>query len=381
MPSPSSKRDPYEVLGVDRQATAESIKSSYRKLAMKYHPDRNPGDRRAEELFKEAAEAYDILSDPDKRAAYDRFGHAAFQGGGGGGGGGFHDPFDLFREVFGSGGGTGGVFEHFFGGMGGGARPRGRGEDLRYDLQIRLEEAATGVEREIELRKLHRCATCQGNGAAPGARVETCRTCRGRGQVVASRGFFQVAQTCPACQGAGRAPDRPCPTCRGQGRAESTSRIKIKIPPGIQDGSRLRSTGNGEAGVQGGPPGDLYIVIHVREHEVFVRDDEDLHCEVPVSFTTAALGGEINVPTLGGRAGLKIPAGTQSGTVFKLRGKGMPVLQSTAHGDLLVRVVVEVPTRLTAEQRSKLQEFAETCGEHNHPQHKSFFDRVKEFLS
>jgi molecular chaperone DnaJ len=371
------RTDAYEILGVSRSASVEELKSSYRKLAMKYHPDRNPGDQEAEEHFKEISQAYDILIDPEKRAAYDRYGYAAFQGAGAGGGG-FHDPFDLFREVFGSGGG--GIFEHFFGG-GGSAAEQGRGADLRYDLEIKLEEAARGVEKEIEIRKTGRCSACGGSGGGPGAHLHTCPTCRGRGQVIASRGFFQVAQTCPRCQGAGETYDHPCRVCRGEGRAEVTSRIKLKIPAGIEDGSRLRSTGNGEAGVRGAGSGDLYVVIHIREHNVFSRDGDDLFCEVPIPFVTATLGGEIDVPTLDGKASVKIPAGTQSGTVFKLRHKGMPHLRGSGHGQLLVRVAVEVPTKLTAAQRAKLEEFAGSCGDHNTPITKSFLERAKEFFS
>jgi molecular chaperone DnaJ len=371
-------KDPYELLGVSRSASAEEIKISYRKLAMQYHPDRNPGDAQAEEHFKEISHAYDILIDPDKRAAFDRFGHAAFQGAGRGGGGGFHDPFDLFREVFGAGGG--GIFEHFFGGgMGGGET--GRGADLRYDLEIKLEEAARGVEKEIEIRRTGRCSACGGSGAGAGAKLHTCPTCRGRGQVVASRGFFQVAQPCPRCRGAGEMFDHPCKVCRGEGRSETTTRIKLKIPAGIDDGSRLRSSGNGEAGVRGASSGDLYVIIHIREHAVFSREDDDLFCEIPVPFVTAALGGEIRVPTLDGKASVKIPAGTQSGTVFKMRGTGMPHLRGGGHGQLLVRVAVEVPTKLSAEQRKKLEEFAESCGDQNTPITKSFLERAKEFFT
>jgi molecular chaperone DnaJ len=376
--SSRQRRDPYEILGVSSQAAMEEIKSSYRKLAMKYHPDRNPGDAAAEEHFKEISQAYDILIDPEKRAAYDRYGYAAFQGAGAGPAGGFHDPFDLFREVFGAGGG-GGIFEHFFGG---GGRPDSqRGADLRYDLEIKLEEAARGTEKEIEIRKTGRCSACGGSGGGPGARRQTCATCRGRGQVIASRGFFQVAQPCPRCQGAGESYDHPCKVCRGDGRAEETTRIKLKIPAGIEDGSRLRSSGNGEAGVRGAPSGDLYVVIHIREHSVFLRDGDDLFCEVPVPFATAALGGEVHVPTLDGKASVKIPAGTQSGAVFKLRGKGLPHLRGSGQGQLLVRVAVEVPTKLTSEQRRKLEDFAASCGEHNTPITKSFFERAKEFFS
>jgi len=371
-------RDPYETLGVSRSAAVEEIKTSYRKLAMKYHPDRNPGDAAAEESFKEISQAYDILIDPDKRAAYDRYGYAAFQGPGGGPGAGFHDPFDLFREVFGSGGG--GIFEHFFGGSGGGA-DQARGADLRYDLEIKLEEAARGVEKEIEIGKTGRCSACGGSGGGPGAHLHTCPTCRGRGQVIATRGFFQVAQPCPRCHGAGEMFDHPCKVCRGDGRAETTTRIKLKIPAGIEDGSRLRSGGNGEAGLRGAASGDLYVVVHIREHAVFARDGDDLFCEMPVSFVIAALGGEINVPTLEGKASIKVPAGTQNGTVFKLRGKGMPHLRGSGQGQLLVRAVVEVPTKLTPGQRRKLEEFAESCGDQNAPMTRSFLERAKEFFS
>ncbi len=371
-------RDPYETLGVSRSAAVEEIKTSYRKLAMKYHPDRNPGDAAAEESFKEISQAYDILIDPEKRAAYDRYGYAAFQSPGGGPGAGFHDPFDLFREVFGSGGG--GIFEHFFGGSGGGA-DQARGADLRYDLEIKLEEAARGVEKEIEIRKTGRCSACGGSGGGPGAHLHTCPTCRGRGQVIATRGFFQVAQPCPRCHGAGEMFDHPCKVCRGDGRAEITTRIKLKIPAGIEDGSRLRSGGNGEAGLRGAASGDLYVVVHIREHAVFARDGNDLFCEMPVSFVIAALGGEINVPTLEGKASIKVPAGTQNGTVFKLRGKGMPHLRGSGQGQLLVRAVVEVPTKLTAGQRRKLEEFAESCGDQNAPMTRSFLERAKEFFS
>ncbi len=387
--SMATKRDYYEVLEVTRTSTGEEIKRSYRKLAVKYHPDKNPGDHTAEEKFKELGEAYDVLSDEQKKAAYDRYGHAAFaQGGGvprgGGGGGGFHDPFDIFREVFGASGGGGGIFEQFFGGAAGGQRPdrdgKQRGSDLRYDMHIRLEEAAFGCEKEIEVSKLETCDVCNGSGAESGSRAVSCRDCGGRGQVISSRGFFQVSQTCPRCRGTGQVIERPCRKCSGEGRTEAVSRIKLKIPAGIEDGSRLRSMRNGEAGMRGGPPGDLYVVVHIKEHEVFEREESNLFCEVPVSFSVAALGGEVNVPTLDGQAQLKIPAGTQSGTAFKLRGKGVPSINSHNRGDLIVRVAVEVPTRLNAEQRKKLEEFAALMGEENTPMHKSFFEKAKEFF-
>jgi molecular chaperone DnaJ len=376
----TEKRDYYEVLAVSRTATDEEVKRAYRKLAVKYHPDKNPDDPHAEEKFKELAEAYDVLMDADKRAAYDRFGHAAFSQGMGRGGG-FHDPFDIFREVFGGGGGGGGIFETFFGvGATTDREGRQRGSDLRYDMQISLEEAAFGVDKEIEVRKLDTCAKCDGKGAEPGSRTINCPACGGRGQVISSRGFFQVSQTCPRCRGVGQIIEKPCRACDGEGRAENTSRIKLKIPAGIADGSRLRSSGNGEAGIRGGAAGDLYVVIHIKEHPIFQREDDNLYCEVPISFTLAALGGEIPVPTLEGKANLKVPAGTQSGQVFKLRGKGVANVNARDHGDLFARLLVEVPTRLNSEQRQKLEEFASLCGEENTPLHKSFFDRAREFF-
>lgn len=378
---PTEKRDYYEVLSVSRTATEEEVKRAYRKLAVKYHPDKNPEDPHAEEKFKELGEAYDVLMDADKRAAYDRFGHAAFSQGMGRGAGGFHDPFDIFREVFGGGGGGGGIFETFFGGGATTDREgRQRGSDLRYDMQITLEEAAFGVDKEIEVRKLDTCAKCAGKGAEPGSRTINCPTCGGRGQVISSRGFFQVSQTCPRCRGVGQIIEKPCRACNGEGRAENTSRIKLKIPAGIADGSRLRSSGNGEAGIRGGAAGDLYVVIHIKEHPIFQREDDNLYCEVPISFTLAALGGEIPVPTLEGKANLKVPAGTQSGQVFKLRGKGVANVNARDRGDLFARLLVEVPTRLDNNQRQKLEEFAALCGEENTPLHKSFFERAKEFF-
>ncbi len=375
----SRKRDYYEILEVRRESTEEEIKKSYRRLAIKYHPDKNPGDHEAEDRFKELGEAYEILMDGQKRAAYDRYGHAAFQQGGGGGAG-FHDPVDLFREVFGAAGGAGGIFEHFFGG-GSDASGRQRGSDLRYDLQITLEEAATGCEKEIEIRKLDTCGDCEGSGAQKGSRVVTCSVCRGRGQVVASRGFFQVAQTCPQCQGTGRVVEKPCKSCHGEGRVEHTSRIKLKIPAGIDEGARLRSPGGGEAGLRNGASGDLYVVIHLREHSIFQRDGMDLHCEMPIPFSIAALGGEVHVPGLKGTVSLKIPPGTQGDSVFRLRGQGMPALQGSARGDILARVQVEVPTRLDAEQRKALEHFAQLCGEENTPLHKSFSERLRDLFS
>src|ERR1700722_5539565 len=384
----SVKRDYYEVLGVTRTAEGDEIKKSYRKLAVKYHPDKNPGDKSAEDKFKELGEAYEVLSNEDKRAAYDRYGHAAFQQGGGfGGGGGMHDPFDVFREVFGAGrgGGGGGIFESIFGdAMGGDGHERGgrgRGSDLRYDMRISFEEAARGVEKEIEIAKLQQCDTCHGSGAEPGSKVTTCATCGGQGQVAVSRGFFNIAQTCPRCRGAGQMIEKPCHTCRGDGRVEKTSKIKIKIPAGVEDGTRLRSSGQGEGGARGGPAGDLYVVLHVEAHDIFEREGTDLFCSVPIHFVKAALGGEVKVPTLEGSAVLKVPAGTPSGKVFRLRGKGLPEVHGRGVGDLRVKLYVEVPTKLNAVQRAHLQAFADSCDEHTHPEENSFFRKAKDFFN
>jgi molecular chaperone DnaJ len=378
----TDKRDYYNVLGVERTAAAEEIKRAYRKLAVKFHPDKNPDDPHAEEKFKELGEAYDVLMDPEKRAAYDRFGHAAFAHGGAGfGAGGFHDPFEIFREVFGGGGFGGGIFETFFGG-GAGQRTddRRRGSDLRYDIEIKLEEAAFGADKTIEISKLDACDKCHGSGAEPGSRRVNCPTCGGRGQVITSRGFFHISQTCPRCHGAGEIIEKPCQKCGGEGRVEKLSRIKLKIPAGIREGTRLRSAGNGEAGIGGGQRGDLYVVIHIKEHKIFHREADDLYCELPIPFSAAALGGEIDVPTLEGKAHLKVPAGTQSGQAFKLRGKGITNVNGRSHGDLFARLIVEVPSHLNAEQRRKLEEFAALCGDENTPIRTSFFERAKEFF-
>src|SRR2546422_2849499 len=375
----TKKRDYYEVLDIARNAAEEEIKRAYRKLAVKFHPDKNPDDPHAEEKFKELGEAYDVLMDPNKRAAYDRFGHAAFAQGGAGFGGGFHDPFDIFREVFGQGGFGGGIFETFFGGDAQ-AEDRQHGSDLRYDMQIKLEEAAFGAEKEIEIEKLNTCDKCHGSGAEPGSRTVSCPACGGRGQGISSRGFFHISQTCPRCRGAGEIIEKPFHQCHGEGRGEKLSRVKLKIPSGIREGSRLRSSRNGEAGIRGGPPGDLYVVIHIKEHKLFQRDGDNLYCEVPIPFSLAALGGEVDVPTLEGKSHLKVPPGTQSGQMFKLRGKGIANINGRGRGDLLTRLIVEVPLRLNAEQRHKLEEFAALCGEENTPLRKSFFERAKEFF-
>ena len=370
-----AKRDYYEVLGLERGAGAEDIKKAYRKMAVKYHPDKNPGDKTAEEKFKELGEAYEVLCDPQKRAAYDQYGHAAFdrRTGGFGRAGGFHDPFDIFREVFGG----GSIFEDLFGGGRPDPTQPQRGDDLRYDMEISFEDAAHGCEKEVSLTKPEPCETCAGSGVEAGSRVRTCPACGGRGQVVSSRGIFSIAQTCPQCQGAGQVIDKPCKTCRGTGRRERTSKIKLRIPAGVDTGSRLRSAGNGEAGRRGGPAGDLYVVLHVRPHEIFQRDGDDLLCEVPVNFVQAALGADIEVPTLEGKTSIKVPPGTQPGAMFRLKGKGVKNIQGYGHGDLHVRIHVEVPTQLSAAQKAKLQEFADLCNGKESPMSQSFFEKAK----
>lgn len=382
----ASKRDYYEVLGVPKSATQDEMKKAYRKLAVQFHPDKNPGDHTAEEKFKELGEAYDVLSDEQKRAAYDRYGHAAFQGGmpGGGGGGGFHDPMDIFSQVFG--GGAGDIFDTFFGG-GGGRRGGGRsnngpqrGSDLRYGLEITLEEAARGVEKEVEIERLVGCTGCNGTGSKSGGGTKQCRTCGGVGQVISSRGFFQIQQTCPDCHGSGQTIADPCKQCNGGGRAKDRTRIRLKIPAGIEEGSRLRSTGNGDAGTRGGPSGDLYVVIQIKAHDLFERDGHDLHCEVPVSYPIAALGGELEVPTLDGKANVKIPAGTQNGATFRLRNQGLKHMGGDRKGDLYVHVQIAVPTKLNAEQKQKLEDFKKALGEHNSPLHESFLEKAKKFF-
>ncbi len=379
-----AKDDYYELLGVQKGATADELKKAYRKKAVQYHPDKNPGNKEAEEMFKKVSHAYEVLNDPEKRAAYDRYGPAAFEGAGagmrgaGGMGGGFHDPFDIFREVFGQSAGGGGIFEEMFGG---GSRDGSRdGADLRYDLEITLEEAARGVEKEISFRKNVTCERCDGSGAEPGSKRITCPTCRGAGQIRRSGGIITFTQTCPTCGGIGTKVEKPCTACRGEGRVPKTTKLNVRIPPGVDTGSRLRSSGNGEAGVAGGQPGDLYIVLSVKEHELFERQGEDLFCEIPIKFTLATLGGTIEVPTLSGKATLRIPAATQSGTTFRLRGKGIPSLRSGNPGDQLVRVHVEVPTSLTPEQRKILEDFARVSGDANEPTSRSFFEKAKKFF-
>ncbi len=376
------KRDYYEILEVTRDASGDVIKKSYRKLAVKFHPDKNPGDHTAEDKFKELGEAYEALSDPDKRAAYDRYGHAAFNGGGGGGrsaGGGFHDPMDLFSQVFG--GAFGGGFEEFFGG-GGSRRGSGKqkGSDLRYDLEISLEEAARSVEKELEIERYVPCEPCGAKGSKGSGGIQACSSCGGRGVVARQAGIFIQQTTCPECRGAGETISDPCSSCKGDGRVQRDSRIKLRIPAGVDTGTRLRSSGNGDSGVRGGAAGDLYVFLHVRDHDIFERDDADLFCSVPLPFSVAALGGELKVPSLDGQSSIKIPVGTQGGTVFRLREKGMPTLSTGRRGDLNVTVQVEVPTKLSGDQQEKLRAFSESIGKHNSPMQEGFFQKAKRFF-
>ena len=381
-----SKRDFYEILGVNRDAGDDEIKKAYRKLAMKYHPDRNPDNPSAEEKFKEAKEAYEILSDSQKRAAYDQYGHAgvdpqAGMGGGFGGGagmGGFADAFGgIFDEIFGGRGGGGG------GGGGGGRSNIYRGADLRYNLEITLEQAAKGTETKIRIPTMEVCEPCKGSGAKAGTQPKTCPTCNGSGQVRLQQGFFSIQQTCHKCHGTGRFVADPCKSCGGAGRTKQHKTLSVKIPAGVDTGDRIRLAGEGEHGVNGGPPGDLYVQIHLKQHPVFQRDHNDLHCEMPISFTTAALGGEIEIPTLDGAAAIKIPPETQSGRVFRLRGKGIKGVRSNTHGDLMCHVIVETPVNLTDRQKELLRELEESSKDSDHkhnPRAKSWMDKVREFF-
>ncbi|MEZ0287835.1 MAG: molecular chaperone DnaJ [Methylophilus sp.] len=377
----AAKKDYYEVLGVNRDAGDEEIKKSFKKLAMKFHPDRNPDNPKAEESFKEAKEAYEILSDEQKRAAYDQYGHAGVdQSMGGGGFSGFNSG--NFSDAFGD------IFGDIFGGGAGGARNQRsnvyRGADLRYNLEISLEEAAKGTETKIRIPVQTNCETCHGSGARPGTSPVTCTTCNGHGQVRMQQGFFSVQQTCPKCHGSGKMVKEPCPTCHGGGRVKQNKTLNVKIPAGVDEGDRIRLSGEGEAGVNGGPTGDLYVVVHLKEHSIFQREGANLHCEMPISFSTAALGGEIEVPTLDGAAKMKIPTETQTGSVFRLRGKGIKPLRSSEHGDLMVHVVVETPVRLTEKQKELLREFESStqadAGKHS-PKNKSWVDKARDFFS
>lgn len=379
-----AKRDYYKVLDLARNASEADIKKAYRRLAMKFHPDRNPGDHEAEDKFKEAKEAYEVLSDTQKRAVYDQYGHAGIEasrnaGAGAGGGGGFHGA-EAFSDIFGD------VFGDIFGGArrGAGGAQAFRGADLRYQIELDLSEAVFGRSVEIEVNKFVECEVCHGSGAAKGSTPVTCDTCGGNGQVRVSQGFFTLQQTCPHCRGTGRIVRNPCDTCLGQGRIRRSKKLSVKIPPGVDTGDRVRLAGEGEAGRNGGPPGDLYVEVQVREHPIFERDGVHLSCEVPVSFATTALGGSVEVPTLDGQVALKIPAETQSGRVFRLREKGVKSVRGNARGDLFCRVVVETPVNLTSEQRGLVQELDELlrhAGTKHTPRQKSFLDGVKRFFS
>jgi molecular chaperone DnaJ len=379
MPSNARKRDYYEVLGVSADAAEDEIKKAYRRLAIQNHPDRNSGDKHAEERFKEINEAYQVLSDPERRAQYDRYGHAAFQTGAGGGGG--FSGFDFtqgFEEVFSD------IFGDFFGTGRGRSRSRTRrGDDLRYDLEIDFEEAARGAEKAIKFQRLAICDACNGSRARDGTGgVRTCPNCRGTGQVRTQQGFFSISTTCGQCRGEGMLIADACPKCQGQGRVPRTESLSVRIPPGVDNGSRLKLRGEGEAGVAGGSPGDLYVVIHVREHPLFARQDNDIVIEVPISFPQGALGAEVDVPTLDGKVKLRIPQGTQSGKVFRLKGKGIVDLHGYGRGDELVKIVVETPRRLSARQRELLEEFAKISGDSvsTHPMAKGFVDKLKEMF-
>lgn len=380
-----SKRDFYEILGLSKGASDDDIKKAYRKLAMKYHPDRNPDDKSAEEKFKEVKEAYEMLSDPQKRAAYDQYGHAGvdpqagFSGNAGGGFGGFGgasfaDLGDIFGDIFGggrSGGSSGGRSNNVY-----------RGADLRYTLEVSLEEAAKGTETKIRIPTKDTCSTCNGTGAKAGTSAQTCPSCSGAGNIRIQQGFFSIQQTCPRCHGAGKIITDPCPSCNGSGQTRGQKTLAVKIPAGVDDGDRIRLAGEGEPGVNGGPRGDLYVVVHLKEHAVFKRENSDLHCELPISFTMAALGGDVEIPTLEGHAKIKIPAETQTGQVFRLRGKGIQGLRTQVNGDLFCHVFVETPVKLTERQKELLREFGESSqsNDSHHPKAKSFFDKVRDFF-
>ncbi len=371
-----SGRDYYEALGVPKGADAAAVKAAFRKLAMKHHPDQNPGCKVSEATFKEIAEAYSVLSDPEKRAQYDRFGKAAFQNGAGGGPGGFTDFSDLFNEIFGGG------FEDVFARGGRGARNSAqRGSDLRYDVEITLDQAFRGMEREILVPRAMACEPCGGTGSEGKAPLQTCATCQGAGQVRASQGMFRIVRTCPACHGRGQAIKTPCRSCGGCGLVSKERTLAVKIPAGVEDGTRIRLAGEGDSGARGGPPGDLYLFLSVRPHALFEREGADLFCRAPTPMCKAALGGEMEVPTIDGHpAKLTIPPGAQTGRRFRIKGKGMSHLRTAARGDLHVELQVETPVNLSAKQKRLLEEFAKECGADAHPQTQGFFDAVKTFF-
>ena len=364
-----SKRDYYEVLGVEKGADQGQIKKAYKRLAMKHHPDRNTDNKEAAETkFKEIQEAYSVLSDAQKRQAYDQFGHAGVDGSAGGFGGG-GNPFGA--------GGFGDIFGDIFGG---GAKADNRGADLRYDLEIDLKQAVEGTTVKIRVPKNVACGTCSGTGAKPGTSIKTCATCGGSGQVQMQQGFFAVQSTCPQCSGTGQKIETPCTTCRGQGVVREQKTLSVKIPAGVDTGNRIRLSGEGEAGLRGAPAGDLYVQVHVKPHNIFQREGNDLYCEVPIDIVTAALGGSIEVPTLDSKLKIKVPAGTQTGKLFRLRGKGVPAIRHGASGDLLCQIKVETPVNLNKKQKAILQEFGETCGKKHHPETDSFFGKMKSFF-
>jgi molecular chaperone DnaJ len=376
-----AKRDYYTILGLSRDASEEDLKKAYRKLAMKHHPDRNPDDKGSEEKFKEAKEAYEVLTDPRKRAAYDQFGHAGVDGSAGFGGGrpGGPEGFGGFADAFGD------IFGEIFGQQGRGGHGNGvyRGADLRYNLELSLEDAARGAEVKIRIPALEECEACKGTGAKPGTKPVTCTSCGGRGEVRVSQGFFSLQQTCPTCHGTGKMIPDPCHACHGAGRVKKHKTLSVKIPPGVDTDDRIRLTGEGEAGRNGGPTGDLYVVVSLKPHAVFQREGADLHCELPISYATAALGGELEIPTLDGHATIKVPPETQTGQTFRLRNKGIRPVRGSAHGDLYCHLAVETPVKLTARQKELLREFEEINqqdpGKHN-PRAKGWFDKVRDFF-
>jgi molecular chaperone DnaJ len=378
---PPVKRDYYQVLGVPRDADADQIKKAYRKLALENHPDKNPGNVEAEERFKEISEAYEILSDPEKRRVYDQYGHEGLRGGSGGFGGFGIDLEEALRTFMGAFGGGRSIFDDFFGFGSQSAEADARGSDLRFDLEIEFEEAIFGSQRELTLPIMQECDACRGTGAKPGTQRETCRHCRGHGVIVASSGFFHVRQTCPHCGGTGQVISSPCRECGGEGRVRKKTSISVRIPPGVETGSRLRLAGKGEGGVRGGAAGDLFVVLHVKPHPVFKRRDEDIFVEMPVPFHVAALGGELEVPTIHGPERLKIPAGTQDGAVFVLRGKGVTGIHGLRHGDQHVRVVVDVPDHLNREQKELLRKFGESCGGENYPRWRELQKQMQTFYA
>ncbi len=367
-----AKRDYYEILGVDKNISEKDLKKAYRRVAMKFHPDRNPDDKEAEEKFKEASEAYEILSDSQKRAAYDQYGHDGVNPQMGGGAGGFGNFSDIFGDVFGD----------IFGGAGGGGSRQQRGSDLQYTLQVTLEQAVKGTTAKIKVPTLVGCKTCSGSGAKSGSKPVACTTCGGVGQVRMQQGFFSVQQTCPSCRGQGTTIKDPCGTCRGQGRVEETKTLSVKVPAGVDSGDRIRLSGEGEAAPQGGVTGDLYVQIAVKEHDIFERDGANLYCEVPINFADAVLGGEIEVPTLDGRVKLKVPAETQTGKMFRLRGKGVTPVRGNAKGDLMCKIVIETPVNLSGKQKDILRDFQTSLeGKKHSPRQNTWFEGMKDFFS